>query len=323
MEKSMTNVTALKEIEHEMKEQLIQLSFIQDRIRQKLITYSDGKNLKGNEIVGWLGEIYGKVLFNGQLVSDREEHDLITPEKWRISVKARRGWGTNWKQTSAIPKIDSEDCPTHLLFVHLNDDYTVDRMWLFNWKTILSNTRFTDHIVRGIHRSYIFKLDEQIDKEFLVYSKTIDEGFPESAHESKSIISTNFTKNTKGNRIKSSTKKQALIWLGKNHPSELHNILHASKFHPDQEIWFFTLPTTYFDQNNVGEINLLCEKQNNSNDFYFLKVPFSFFRENKEKFSIRRDEVKFDLHISAKNRNWMIDERSKIIDFKRFVVGNN
>jgi hypothetical protein len=319
----MTNETALKEIEHEMKDLLIQLSFIQDRIREKLITYSDGKNLKGNEIVGWLGEIYGKMLFNGQLVSDREEHDLVTPEKWRISVKARKGWGTNWKQTSAIPKIEGEDCPTHLLFVHLNDDYSVDRMWLFIWKIILGNSRFTEHIVRGSHRSFIFKVDDQLDKEFLVYSKTTDEGITEHHQKQNSIISTVTTKNSNEERIKSTTKNQALIWLNKNHPMDLGNILHASKFHPDQEIWFFTLPTTYFNQNNVGNINILCENQTKGNEFYFLKVPFSFFRENQEKFAIRKKGAKFDLHISAKKRNWMIDERSNIINFSRFVVGKN
>lgn len=38
----------------------------QNEIKNKLIVYSDGKNLKGDEIVGWLGEIYAKILFDGK-----------------------------------------------------------------------------------------------------------------------------------------------------------------------------------------------------------------------------------------------------------------
>jgi hypothetical protein len=52
------------------------LAAIQQRIRERLSEHADGKNLKGNELVGWLGEIYGKILFDGRLVSDDKEHDF-------------------------------------------------------------------------------------------------------------------------------------------------------------------------------------------------------------------------------------------------------
>lgn len=165
----MTSKVAVNKVEQELKDLFKQLSMVQDRIRQRLIAFSDGKTLKGNELVGWLGEIYGKLLFDGRLVDDSEEHDIQTPDNLRISVKARKGWKSGWQQTSAIPKIEGSDCPTHLLFVHLNDDYSIDRMWRYDWGYLRKAGRFKSHVVRGNHRSFIFKLDECNDKGFVVF----------------------------------------------------------------------------------------------------------------------------------------------------------
>ena len=127
------------------------------------------RDTKGNELVGWLGEIYGKLLLNGRLVHDREEHDFVCVDDRRVSVKTRKGFGTGWRRSSAIPKIDGKTCPTHLLFVHLNNDYSIDRMWLFVWPVLVKTGRFTKHVVRGTHRSFIFSIDEAKDKENVVY----------------------------------------------------------------------------------------------------------------------------------------------------------
>ena len=98
----MINKTAVNDLQYELSELFIPLSVLQDRIKQRLINFADSKTLKGNEFVGWLGEIYAKLLFSGQLVDDSEEHDITTPDGWRISVKARKGCNSGWKQTSAI-----------------------------------------------------------------------------------------------------------------------------------------------------------------------------------------------------------------------------
>jgi len=107
----------------------------------------------------------------GTLVNDREEHDFVTDDGRRVSVKTRKGWNSGWKQTSAIPKIEGIDCPTHLLFVHLNDDYSIDRMWLIEWCLLVKAERFKKHMVRGSQRSFIFAIDEEKDKAHVVYSK--------------------------------------------------------------------------------------------------------------------------------------------------------
>jgi len=147
-----------------------QLSSLQAEIQRRLVSEADGKTLKGNELVGWLGEIYGKNLLGGKLVSDREEHDFICQDGRRVSVKTRKGWGSGWKQTSAIPKIEGGECPTDLMFVHLNDDYSVDRVWVYPWSELIQADRFTSHVVRGQHRSFMFRVDERRDVKYVIFA---------------------------------------------------------------------------------------------------------------------------------------------------------
>ncbi|MGC2424546.1 MAG: hypothetical protein WA666_09360 [Nitrospirota bacterium] len=164
------NMNALEDMLSLLQPDFNKLASLQKEIRENLIQYADGKPLKGNELVGWLGEIYVKSLLDGKLVNDQNEHDVETNNQ-RISVKARKGNGSGWQQTSAIPKYEGEDCPTQLAFVHLLDDYSLDRIWLFDWQHLCQNNRFISHIVRGNHRSYIFKLNENRDREFIIYQR--------------------------------------------------------------------------------------------------------------------------------------------------------
>jgi hypothetical protein len=166
---TMTNPNAVSSLEVECQTLFSQLTSLQKEIREKLSIHADGKKLKGNELVGWLGEIYGKLLFDGRLVDDREEHDFVSGAGFRVSVKTRKGWNSGWKQTSAIPKIEGSDCPTHLLFIHLNDDFSIDRIWLFEWSHLVAKNRFSIHKVRGTQRSFIFHVDETKDKAYVVY----------------------------------------------------------------------------------------------------------------------------------------------------------
>ena len=165
----MTNHVSVSALEQECEALFSELASLQGKIREKLFAYADGKTLKGNELVGWLGEIYGKLLLDGKLVHDREEHDFVCTDGSRVSVKTRKGFSTGWQRTSAIPKLDGPHCPTHLLFVHLHDDYSIDRIWLFSWSDLAIKERFKSHTVRGSRRSFIFTLNEKKDKVHVVY----------------------------------------------------------------------------------------------------------------------------------------------------------
>ena len=145
------------------------LSITQKEIQEKLEEHSDGKVLKGNELVGWLGEIYTKIILNGFLVDDSYEHDVETNDGLKISVKTRKGKNSGWTRTSAIPKIEGSECPTHLMFVHLNDSYTVSEMWFYPWPDLLKTDRFKKHIVRGNFRSFYMSANPKSDAKYKIY----------------------------------------------------------------------------------------------------------------------------------------------------------
>ena len=147
---------------------LDELSDVQSRILKLLREHADQKVLKGNELVGWLGEIYGKMLLGGRLVDDSLEHDFEANPDYRVSVKTRKGTGANWSRTSAIPLIEGEGCPTHLMFVHLNDTYRLRRVWLYPWADLLDKSRFRKHVVRGNFRSYYFTVREADDEKYCI-----------------------------------------------------------------------------------------------------------------------------------------------------------
>lgn len=141
-------------------------------IRSKLQKYADGKTLKGDEIVAWLGEICCRQIVNGKLVPDDLEYDVLSSAGDRISVKTRKGENSGWYATSAIPKIDmDDDSPTHLMFIHLYDDYKIQEVWLFPWEDLLKSGRFMVHNVRGSRRSYQVRINRNTDRKYLIYHK--------------------------------------------------------------------------------------------------------------------------------------------------------
>ncbi len=82
-------MAALQAIETELRGDLASLGRIQALIRNKLARYSDGKTLKGDEVVGWLGEIFVKTLYAGRMVEDSQEHDVETNDRLRIITRGK------------------------------------------------------------------------------------------------------------------------------------------------------------------------------------------------------------------------------------------
>ena len=113
-------------------------------------------------------------------------------------------------------------------------------------------------------------------------------------------------------------RELAKQWLKHNHPSEISNTLRASRYYSERDIWFLTFPASYFDPEKHGVINIMLQFRNDPKQFYYLKVPFSYFKENQSEFDTRAAGDKFDLHISAKKGNWLVCERSNNIGFSQF-----
>jgi hypothetical protein len=165
------NHIAIIELEKKLEDELRTVSQAVLRIRKVLEDLADGKALKGDELVAWLGEVYGKLLFGGTLVDESHEHDFTTSDGRRISVKARRdrNSGGSWRRSSGIPRIEGADCPTHLLFIRLDEDYRVREMWLHDWNALLKSERFKSHKVREVHRAYYFEVKEAADAQQKIY----------------------------------------------------------------------------------------------------------------------------------------------------------
>jgi|AntRauTorckE6833_2_1112554.scaffolds.fasta_scaffold116230_1 hypothetical protein len=115
-----------------------------------------------------------------------------------------------------------------------------------------------------------------------------------------------------------SIRELAKNWLQEHHSEAESNKLRASKYYSDKDIWFLTFDTSYFDASKSGYLSIMLQYEHDQSKFYLLKVPFSFFRTNREKFDIRSTGEKFDLHISAKKANWLNCERSDGVSFAEF-----
>lgn len=144
-----------------------ELQSLNTKIKKELENYSDDKVLKGDELVGWLGEIYGKILFGGTLVNDSFEHDFEAYNS-KYSVKTRKGFRNGWTKTSLIRKIHGGESPTYLLFVHLNDDFSIDRIWKFNWTDLVKENRLREKTVRDVMIGWQFSVRDQKDKKHLI-----------------------------------------------------------------------------------------------------------------------------------------------------------
>lgn len=136
----------------------------QNAIKEKLKPHANGKNLKGDELVGWLGEIYCKLLIDGILEkNDALQYDL-TKNGERISVKTRKGRAKGWNRTSFVSNSKGGNPPTHLMFVHLNDDYSIDRIWCFPWEIVSNSNRFKKH-----RRGDYIKVSDTKDNDYICY----------------------------------------------------------------------------------------------------------------------------------------------------------
>jgi hypothetical protein len=165
------SIQGVVEIQLQLARYFVAINEAMTAIRLTLDQHADGKNLKGDEAVGWLGEVYGKTFMDGQLVADDLDYDFITSDGKRVSVKARKGSKRQWNRSGAIPRIDGDDSPTHLMFVHLDDDYTLRTIYLYVWDDLVHAGRFRKHIVRNVFRSYYLLVNPGTDSQCIVYDR--------------------------------------------------------------------------------------------------------------------------------------------------------
>lgn len=164
------NTAVIRDIDSKLRERLDTLINIQDKIKEILLPMADGKQLRGNDIVGLLGEIYAVKMLSGKLLPDGKETDIDVPDcKMRVSVKARKETSdkNSWKQTSDIHKIEDSDC-THLIFLKFDKEYRIANVWLYPWEVV--EKRAEEHNSRGTMMGYIFRVNPKEDEKYLRYT---------------------------------------------------------------------------------------------------------------------------------------------------------
>jgi|AntRauTorckE5430_2_1112549.scaffolds.fasta_scaffold11770_3 hypothetical protein len=132
----------VQRIGKELSPVLESLHQIHKTVHNAIKPYTDGFSLKGNETVGWLGEMYAFQFFGGKIEKDSLSYDLTVTDSAgkveKLEVKTRRVTvGSNWSTTGVIKlnqiandgkfsvDIGNDQNPTHLVFIKLYNNYSL------------------------------------------------------------------------------------------------------------------------------------------------------------------------------------------------------
>ena len=117
-----------------------------------------------------------------------------------------------------------------------------------------------------------------------------------------------------------SIRKTGLAWVKSHDPLEAGDI-YVSKHYPREKTWFFSLPVSCLAKTSGDKcLKLLCQHESYPKTFYYLKVPFSYMHDMRERFDKKKAGGKIDLHISSKMENRFHEEKSEnFVKFGRFV----
>jgi hypothetical protein len=122
-----------------------------------------------------------------------------------------------------------------------------------------------------------------------------------------------------------SIRSNALQWLKKNYKS-CEGKIYTSKYYlpeeswPKTHVWWIQIPLNVLNSVNENNINLLCQTNQNSNQYYYLKVPVKFLVDHLDKFDIVQDKM-IHLYLSADPHKLFIEERGTgKVEFEKFLV---
>ena len=119
-----------------------------------------------------------------------------------------------------------------------------------------------------------------------------------------------------------SIRNQALNWYQKKY-GQVDTPIYTSKFYkpfeswPKANVWWPQVPVSAIEENTF--IHILCETTPGSNDFYHLKIPTQFLRENLIKFHTIGEKI-VDFYFSTDPNKLFSEERGEgSLDFRKFL----
>jgi hypothetical protein len=106
---------------------------------------------------------------------------------------------------------------------------------------------------------------------------------------------------------------------------ETNNKTYTSKYYLPEEswprvaVWWMKIPSHALDSSKYDFVNILCQVDPLSKEFYYLKIPVSFINEHKEQFHKIGGEI--DLYLSAEQQNLFTEIRGQgKLDFSKFLI---
>jgi hypothetical protein len=122
-----------------------------------------------------------------------------------------------------------------------------------------------------------------------------------------------------------STKSKGLAFLREIIAGDLKGHVAVSKLfkgkesYRGRECWWHDLPVDKLNDRTCSEFHLLCEKPS-GDDFYYFRIPSTFFEENIESLSLMKSGKRIWLHLSAEEDDMFHDLRGQgHLDFSRFL----
>ncbi len=121
-----------------------------------------------------------------------------------------------------------------------------------------------------------------------------------------------------------SIRNKALQWFNVKYHKE-EKPIYTSKFYLPEEswpkvaVWWMQIPSHALESSKYDFVNILCQADPLSKEFYYLKVPVSFINEHKEQFHKIGGEI--DLYLSAEQQNLFTEIRGEgKLDFSKFLI---
>lgn len=151
------DITKIDTVKDAISNDLDGLVTLFESIRNELGKHADGKNLKGDEVVSWLGLIYSKMIYGNRLYAGQENY--FTDEDGKTyAVKSRKGNSGRWNETGLISEINGEN-PDYLVFMQFNENYKVINIWKYDWATLMNENRFLPKVVKRNRRAWTLTVD--------------------------------------------------------------------------------------------------------------------------------------------------------------------
>jgi hypothetical protein len=120
-----------------------------------------------------------------------------------------------------------------------------------------------------------------------------------------------------------SIRSKALKWYKAKY-GKLNTPIFSSKFYqpdeswPKKSVWWPQIPIWVIKE--YAFINILCEVAPGKNEFYHLKVPTQFIRENLVAFHVIKEKI-VDFYLSTDPKKIFVEERGRgNLNFKAFLV---